>query len=256
MRFINTPTSFLVMTAICLAQSDKPRVYVSDSNSWQTSGGFYASHGTASGSFSGGARPQTVEIIKTFGQRCPGVLVTMDKSKADYIILFDREGGKGVVLKHDKIAVFKKDGDVLYSGSTRSVGNAVQDSCGAIGNQTFNSSPTSSGPQTEPTPSEANVPKATEIASRVPPSSASQKGVTVRFKSTPSNAEVDGDGVYWGTTPTADLTRLPAGTHAIVLRKMGYQKWERKIDLAIGDDRTVQAELDVDNAKARISGLN
>jgi hypothetical protein len=258
MRFINALPSSLTMTVICLAQSEKPRVYVSDSNSWQTSGGFYASRGTASGSFSGGARPQTVEVIKTFGQRCPGVLVTMDKSKADYIILFDREGGKGVVLKHDKIAVFKKDGDVLYSGSTRSVGNAVQDSCGAIENQTFNNGPTASRPHTESTPSEAIVPKATEFAAQAPApfSSAKQRGITIRFKSTPSNAEVDIDGVYWGTTPTADLTRLPAGTHAIILRKAGYERWERKIDLEIGDDRTVQAELDIDNAKARVSGLN
>jgi hypothetical protein len=182
----------------------------------------------------------------------------MDKSKADYIVLFDREGGKGVILKHDKIAIFKKDGDVLYSGSTRSVGNAVQDSCGAIENQTFNDRPMTSRPQTESTPNEAVVPKAAERAVQAPTPlpSANQGGITVRFRSTPPNAEVDIDGVYWGTTPTADLTRLPAGTHAIVLRKAGYQRWERKIDLAIGDDRTVQAELEIDNAKARISGLN
>lgn len=56
----------------------------------------------------------------------------MDKDKADYVVLFDREGGKGLARKRDKIAVFKRDGDVLFSGSTRSLGNAVQDSCKAI----------------------------------------------------------------------------------------------------------------------------
>jgi len=61
----------------------------------------------------------------------------MEKAQADYIVLFDREGGKGYARKRDKIAVFKREGDVLYSGSTRSVGNAVQDSCSAIEQQGF-----------------------------------------------------------------------------------------------------------------------
>jgi len=82
------------------------------------------------------------------------------------------------------------------------------------------------------------------------------KGITVRFTSAPGSAEVDVDGSYWGTTPTTDLTRLPVGAHTIVVKKLGYKPWERKIDLAAGDDRTVNAELEVDNTKARISGLN
>jgi hypothetical protein len=83
------------------------------------------------------------------------------------------------------------------------------------------------------------------------------KGITVRFTSTPANAEVDVDGSYWGSTPSADLTRLPEGSHTVVVRKAGYQRWERKVDLAAGDNRTVNAELelDADKTKARISGL-
>ena len=85
---------------------------------------------------------------------------------------------------------------------------------------------------------------------------APNKGIIVRFTSAPGSAEVNVDGSYWGTTPTSDLTRLPAGAHTIVVKKIGYKPWERKIDLQSGDDRTVNAELEVDNAKARISGLN
>ncbi len=127
--------SLLACCLLSFGQSpvgQKPKVYVSDSSSWEASGGFAVSRGSGGGGFSAGARPQTVEIIKTFGQRCPSVTVTMDKAKAEYVVLFDRDGGKGIARKRDKIAVFKKDGDVLYSGSTRSVGNAVQDSCRAI----------------------------------------------------------------------------------------------------------------------------
>jgi hypothetical protein len=112
--------------------SDKIRVYITDSNSWAASGGFATSRGSGGGSFSAGSKPQTVELIKTFGERCPSVVVTMEKTKADFVVLFDRESAKGIARKRDKIAVFKKDGDVLYSESVRSVGTAVQDSCASI----------------------------------------------------------------------------------------------------------------------------
>jgi hypothetical protein len=112
------------------------RMFITDSNSWEISGGFSAAAnrngGAAAGRFAGGARPQTVEVIKTFGERCPGVVITMDKTQAQYIVLFDHEGGKGYARKDNKIAVFRAGGDLLYSGSTRSLGNAVKDACAAI----------------------------------------------------------------------------------------------------------------------------
>jgi hypothetical protein len=80
--------------------------------------------------------------------------------------------------------------------------------------------------------------------------------IAVRFASTPANAEVDIDGTYWGTTPTASLSRLAVGPHTIVIRKAGYQKWERKIELAPGDDRAVNAELEIDPTKPHIVGLD
>jgi hypothetical protein len=39
-------------------------------------------------------RPQIAEINKTFGERCPSV--TSNKEKADFAILLDYEGGKGL----------------------------------------------------------------------------------------------------------------------------------------------------------------
>lgn len=110
----------------------KPRVYVSDSQSWQMRGGFGVSNGTGGGAFKGGSSPQTVEVIKTFGQRCPQAVVTEDRDRASFVILFDRESFKGFLRKRDKIAVFHRNGDVLYTNSVRSVGNAVKDACQAI----------------------------------------------------------------------------------------------------------------------------
>ncbi len=52
------------------ASDGKIRIYVSDSQSWQMTGGWGAANGAGGGHESGGARPQTAEIIKTFNQRC------------------------------------------------------------------------------------------------------------------------------------------------------------------------------------------
>jgi len=85
----------------------------------------------------------------------------------------------------------------------------------------------------------------------------SSKSVVVRFTSTPPDAELWLDGEYWAATPTADLTRLAAGSHTILVKKLGYQPWERNITLAVGDDRTISAELKPlpnDPAKPRIVG--
>jgi len=122
--------ALLGLSLLCLgAQTPQPRVYVTDSQSWETSGGFAATSDAAVGQSSGGARPQTAEIIKTIGERCPLAMVTMNKDRADYILLLDHEGGKGSLQKDNKFVLFNKDGDAIGSGSTRNLGNAVKDAC-------------------------------------------------------------------------------------------------------------------------------
>jgi hypothetical protein len=110
----------------------KIRVYVADSQSWQMTGGWGASNGSGGGHESGGARPQTAEIIKTFNQRCSEYTVTNNKDRANYAVILDHEGGKGLLAHRNKIAVFNRDGDVIFSDSTRELGNSVKDACGAI----------------------------------------------------------------------------------------------------------------------------
>jgi hypothetical protein len=68
---------------------------------------------------SGGARPQTAEIIKTLNQRCPELTVTNNLSKADFVLTLDHEGGKGLLAHRNKVAVFNRDGDDIFSDSTR-----------------------------------------------------------------------------------------------------------------------------------------
>ena len=110
----------------------KPRVFVSDSQSWEMSGNAGGANGTFAAHSAGGARPQTAEIVKTFGERCPDVIVNNKPDKADYVVLLDHEGGKGLIKRDNKMAVFNKDGDSIVSHSTRSLGNSVKDACDAI----------------------------------------------------------------------------------------------------------------------------
>ena len=113
--------------------SDKPRVFITDSQSWEMSGSAGGSNGSWGAQTHGGARPQTAEIIKTFGERCSEVMVNNKQDMADYIVLLDHEGGKGVLRHKNKVAVFQKaSGDAVISHSTLSLGGSVQDACEGI----------------------------------------------------------------------------------------------------------------------------
>src|SRR6266853_538089 len=119
------------------ADSEKARVFITDSQSWsiagQSGGGGSIFGGGSGGTASGGARPQTAEIIKTFGERCPQVMVNNIQTKADYVVLLDHEGGKSVLRHRNKVAVFGRvNGDSIASKSTLSLGGSVQTACEAI----------------------------------------------------------------------------------------------------------------------------
>src|SRR6187551_2816380 len=80
----------------------------------------------------------------------------------------------------------------------------------------------------------------------------------VRFTSQPGDAELEVDGVYFGVTPTVELTRLKPGPHVVVVKKYGYERWEQRVELTAGETRLVNAELQsaaVTPGKARIAGL-
>jgi hypothetical protein len=125
-------SGFVLGSVVWGASAEKPRVYITDSKSWEMSSGVGGSSDAFGGGAKGGDRPQTAEIIKTFGERCPGVVVNNKKEKADYVILLDHEGGKDPVSHDNKVVVFNKDGDSILSRSTRMLGNAVKDACTAI----------------------------------------------------------------------------------------------------------------------------
>jgi hypothetical protein len=116
------------------AGAEKPRVFITESQALQLSG--RAAAGDAKGSLlmTGGTSPQSVEVMKSFTQLCPGVVVTASREKADYVVRLDHEDSNPTTLfvKGNKVAVFNKDQDLVYSGSTRLLGNAVKGACAAI----------------------------------------------------------------------------------------------------------------------------
>ncbi len=122
----------MLLIPIMAIGADKPRVFIGDSDSWQMTGGGVGARGAGGGAVRGGARPQRVEIMKTFSQRCPQIIITIYEAKADFIVFLEHEGGKGAIRKDNKVAVFNHNGDMLFANSTRSLGNSVKDACGVI----------------------------------------------------------------------------------------------------------------------------
>lgn len=131
-----------VFTGIITGQSDNknsPRVYIEESESWEIESdpifGGTDKKGRVTiggGGTKGGAKPRTAETIKLFSQQCKGVIVTMYKEKADFVVMLEHEGGKDLFNKDNKLAVFNKEGDLIVSGSFSRPRKAVETACNAI----------------------------------------------------------------------------------------------------------------------------
>jgi hypothetical protein len=208
---------------------DKPRVYVTDSNSWSMQGSAGGSRGTFAASSSGVARPQTAEIIKTFGQRCPQVITNNRLDAANYVVELDHEGGKGLLTHKDKIAVFvQKSGDSIFSKSTLSVGGSVQDACAAI---LAHWSSHASDLKAVAAPVVESVAANTHAVAAV-------AGIAV--DSSVPNCDIEVDGDFVGNTPSK--INLAPGKHQIVVKKTGYQDWSRSMMVGTGTVR-LSAEM-------------
>jgi hypothetical protein len=131
MKLISAVLLLSLLSGMAYAQG-KTRIYINDSQSWEVSGRIGGSSEIFGGKTSGGARPQTAEIIKTFNERCPAFTVTNKEENADYTVALQHEGGKKAIRRDNKFVIYNKNGDAIASGSTRTLGNAVKDACQAI----------------------------------------------------------------------------------------------------------------------------
>lgn len=222
--------------------TSKARVFVTDSTSWEISGGFGGSSSGFGGSVHGGARPQRAEIIKTFSERCPQVTITLKQEAADFIVILDHEGGKGVARKKDKVAVFERDGDSIFSDSTRSVGNAVKDACSAILEHPVSSRNDAPSGLQSARPMGTGSVQPSDASVKAGPPGPSERISTATVKSTPDGADITMDGKYVGSTPSS--LKLSSGDHIIRVEKFGFVPWQRTITVSSGSDLTLNAVLE------------
>ena len=124
----------VVANAGSTAGAEKPRVFITESASLQVSGDAAAADVKGSLALTGGTSPQNVEVMKAFVQRCPQVVVTANREKADYLVRLDHEAINPTTpfVHGNKVAVFNKDEDLIYSNSSRMLSSAVKGACAAI----------------------------------------------------------------------------------------------------------------------------
>jgi RNase P/RNase MRP subunit p29 len=218
------------------SQREKARVFITDSQSWEIAGAEGGSGAGFGGATRGGARPQTAEIIKTFGERCPSVMVNNIQQKADYIVLLDHEGGKGFLRHRNKVAVFARvSGDSIVSKSTLSLGGSVQEACEAIVKDW-----SAHGSAIRAAAAEGVAPS--EKPALVPAAqSENAVGTKVSIASNPSAADIEIDGSFAGNTPST--IELAAGEHTVSISKTGFKTWERKVKVS-GGTININAELE------------
>jgi len=253
----------LFLTAAAFAQdnggqmgkvpAEKARVYVTDSHSWEVGSGGGGVDGTFGTAGSGGARPQTAEIIKTFSERCSDVLINNIRQKADYIVVLDHEGGKSWMVHRNKVAVFQRiSGDSIVSKSTYSLGASVQEACTAIRGDWAKNSETIRQAAEE----EAPVRMRPMVSGSMAPGGtgpmlplATRLNMTrVTVTSAPDGADIAVDGSFVGNAPST--VNLTEGDHTITVTRNGYKTWERKIK-AIGGMVRLNAELEAQQDAAK-----
>lgn len=124
----------VVATCLPAAPAPKARIFITETTAAQASAD--ASAGDAKGSlaFTGGTSPQNVEVIRAFARHCPAVVITANREKADYLVQLDHEAINPTTpfVHGNKVAVFDKDEDLIYSNSTRILSSAVKGACAVI----------------------------------------------------------------------------------------------------------------------------
>lgn len=229
----------LICAVPLMAQTpDAARVFITDSQSWSIAGSGGGANGAYGSTVAGGARPQTAEIIKTFGQRCPQVVINNIQTKADYIVLLDHEGGKGWARHKNKVAVFTRiSGDSIVSKSTVSLGGSVQDACEAITSDWAAHGKEIRAaaippPAAQPASASATDHVGADALVRPAEQSSAAAAAQLQITSTPDAADIEIDGSFVGNTPSN--VGVAAGQHQISVKKSGFKPWERKIAVSSG----------------------
>jgi hypothetical protein len=113
--------------AACGADAgNKPRVFITESGVTEIN--------AESLTVRKGTSPENIEVMKSFQKECPGLVITGSREKADFVVRFDRESPNPTTpfVKGNKVAIFDRNDDLVYSGSARYLGSAVKGACSAV----------------------------------------------------------------------------------------------------------------------------
>ncbi len=126
--------SGVLATCLLSAPPSKPHIFITETTAPQASGDTAVGDAKGSLALTGGSSPQNIEVIRAFERYCPAVVVTANREKADYLVQFDHEAiNPTTPFTHgNKVAVFEKKDDLIYSNSTRIMTSGVKDACRAI----------------------------------------------------------------------------------------------------------------------------
>jgi hypothetical protein len=107
------------------AAENKPRIYITESGATEiTTDNLQVTRNTS---------PQNIEVMKAFQKQCPDVTITANRDKADYVVRFDHPPSPPIkVVKGNKVAVFDKNDDLVFSDSSRLLSSTVKSACSAI----------------------------------------------------------------------------------------------------------------------------
>ena len=129
-----------------------------------------------------------MEVTKDLQKNCEGVMVTINESNADYIIMMNRESkqNRGLLRTNSQIQVANKAGDVIGTNATRTVGNAAKDACNLIVADWQ-----AHGRLNVPTPASAPASQAPTVQPAVQTSAGAQVAPAVVTEAAPSNAPAE-----------------------------------------------------------------
>ena len=130
-RLLLVATVVLSGSAVVQA-AEKPRIYLTESGVTEVE----ADNLTVRK----GTSPENIEVMKAFLKQCPAVAVTSNRDKADYVVRFDREEPSPITpfVKGNKVAVFDRKDDLVYSDSGRYLSGVVKNTCAAVSKHAAN----------------------------------------------------------------------------------------------------------------------
>ena len=121
-----------VIFASAVRPQEKTRVYIASNSSWRVH-----SSPTADGAgqeVRGESEARDIEAARNFSEACKAVTITMDSTKATFIVEISRRTMNVLAerLPRTEIAVYLANGDLFWGGSKGSLGSAVKSACEAI----------------------------------------------------------------------------------------------------------------------------